>query len=53
MEREAIVEMCTCGHPQTMHKPSVHNVNGARLEVEGHGACGECDCQQYTWCSGR
>jgi hypothetical protein len=33
-------EMCSCGHPRSEHKDTL---------AYGHGGCGQCDCEQFTW----
>ena len=41
-----IVEICKCGHVGgTKSDWNRH----AEKHAEGHGACEDCDCKQYTW----
>jgi len=41
--REIIDEQCECGHLMSNH----HDKFGGL--VKGHGACMECECEQFTW----
>lgn len=54
--KNAIDEMCTCGHPQTHHDCAGHLVGDRLAVVVGHGPCamGEsigypCPCEKYTF----
>jgi len=38
-------EMCNCGHFGGMSPNSMHK----QRYQEGHGACRECECSQFTW----
>lgn len=33
-------EVCTCGHLRSEHSDTI---------AFGHGNCGHCFCQKYTW----
>ena len=50
-------EICSCGHLKTQHNPeiyyqinpSIHNNQGYKVEIEGHGNCKLCGCEKFTW----
>jgi len=40
-----LFEMCDCGH---FGGESPNNVHATQFQ-NGHGACSDCECKQFTW----